>query len=71
MMLVPNRLREMASYVIEQCVILQAGTGGFITSGISDMVHYIITHGILPEQLQSISLRKIISPESYVATGGA
>lgn len=70
MMIVPNRLREMASYAIEQCVILRAGMGGFVTSGISEMVHYIITQGILPEQLDIITLRKIISLESYFATEG-
>lgn len=61
----------MASYVIEQCVILRNGQGGFVTSGFSEMIHHIIAHDLLPEQLESAPLRKIISPESYVAAEGA
>ena len=59
----------MASYIIEQCVIMRDGVGGYVTSGIGNMLNYAVTHNIFPEQVD-LTLRKIIRPKTYVATEG-
>ena len=57
--IVPNTLRSMASWVIDRCLITAGGMGGFVTHGFSNMVDYIITHGLIPTP--ATILRKIIT----------
>ena len=39
-LLVPNQIRGMAAYIVEQC-LEQRGSGGFITKGIHGLVDYV------------------------------
>ena len=48
MLIVPNNLRSMASYLINRCVVIQGGYGGFITSGFNALVHYVVERNLLP-----------------------
>ena len=48
MLIVPNNLRSMASYVINRCVVLRGGYGGFITSGLSHLVNYVVERNLMP-----------------------
>ena len=38
--LVPNQIRGMTAYIIEQC-LMQRGSGGFMTKGIQGLVDYV------------------------------
>ena len=38
----PNRIREMAKYVIDKCILNWGGVGGFITEGFSQMVNHVL-----------------------------
>ena len=51
--IVPNILRQMASWVIRRCVQIEGGNGGFVTAGLGNMVDYVVTHGIPPELLET------------------
>ena len=41
-MLSPDDVRGMAGYVVQKCVTDGGGVGGFVTSGFSNMVDYVL-----------------------------
>ena len=61
--LVPNTIRAMAQWVIEECVESDGGVGGFATFGFANMVDYAVAHQAEPSF--GTNFRKIIKSEKY------
>lgn len=62
MNLIPNEIRGMAGWVIERCVIEGAGSGGFVTKDISNLIRVIVnpeTNLDLPLSMSTLIRHKV------------
>ena len=62
--LIPNYLRQMADWILNQCVA-RSGTGGFVTLGLGDTVDYLVN----PATNFFHDYRKIVVSSSTASTG--
>ena len=56
-MVAPDHIREMAVYIIDECVLSWGGVGGFVTEGFANMANHVA----LPGFDFDASYRKLIS----------
>ena len=58
---IPDDIRGMAQYVIQECVEYRGGIGGFSTLGLGNLVNYVVAHQADPEL--GSNFRKMIKSE--------
>ena len=44
-MIAPDRIRAMASYLLDNCVNDWGGVGGFVTEGFANLANYVTARG--------------------------